>query len=93
MEEEPEEITPEEAEVSSRIIAIRPELLLGMRPGSEEVEDHGGSRMDEDTEQLILQEEEEESLTAPIVAGGLSFGFCAGFGFELLRFRKLLKRG
>ncbi len=64
--------------------------LAGQQSGESSPEEASGGQMEEDSEQLVLNLEEEPT-KAPLVGGGLGGAFAGGIIFERIRFRKLLQ--
>lgn len=69
---------------------ISADALAGQQAGETDLEEASGGEMDEDSEQLVLNLEEEPS-RAPLVGGGLCGAFLGGFVYERFRFRRLLQ--
>ena len=85
----PEEVTIRPAP-GKQVFAISPEVLAGLLQGSPEIPDQSGGKMDEDSIQLALEPPDRRIYTVTVVSA-LGGAFLLGFGFELGRFRRLLK--
>jgi len=86
----PEPEAPPEEVTANRVVVIDAAALAGMRPGSQVEEDNAGGRMDEDSEQLVVTLPEKED-HAGLVAGASAAALAVGFGWEILRFKRLLR--
>ena len=86
----PEEVRVVQPIAGKRVFAVSPEVLAGMLKGSPEAQDQSGGQMDEDTVQLTLTEPEKRRYVLP-VASALGGAFLLGFGWELIRFKRLLR--
>ena len=85
----PQEVTIRPAP-GKQVYTVSPEVLAGLLQGSPEVQDQSGGKMDEDTIQLALTHPDERKYLLP-VAAALGGAFILGFGYELGRYRRLLK--
>jgi len=85
----PEEVTIRPAP-GKQVFTVSPEVLAGLLQGSPEMPDQSGGKMDEDSIQLALEPPDRRVYTITVVSA-LGGAFLLGFGFELGRFRRLLK--
>ena len=85
----PEEVTIRPAP-GKQVFAISPQVLAGLLQGSPEIPDQSGGKMDEDSIQLALEPPDRQAYTVTVFSA-LGGAFLLGFGFELGRFRRLLK--
>ena len=86
---------PEEAAeeiVSGKLaFAISPEALAGLLHGREDAPQANGGAMDEDSQQLVLQAQEEPALTGLLLAA-FAAAFLLGAAYGLLQFKRSGKR-
>ena len=85
----PEEVTIRPAP-GKQIFAVSPEVLAGLLQSSPDTPDQSGGKMEEDSIQLALEPPDKRVYTVTIAAA-LGGAFLLGFGFELGRFKRLLR--